>query len=448
MTSPPARFREVTRWPVWRTPHQLIGAIVVVEVLASALVVAGLWALPLPTGPTLFTMATLCVGGVLHTELVSGIERIRRYAMDTHHVNLTSVWTFAAALLLPPALAALVVAIVYGHLFVRVQRPVPPPERRPTYRALYNASTIVLAVHAAAGVVAATEPGGIYAGLPYPLTIVLALLAFTVVNTCLVLGAIAIVNPEARFMQILFGGDDLNLELATLCLGALVASALTAIGPVAALLVLPPILALHRTILVRQLREKADTDAKTGLLNHAAWHLRGSHALQVAERESRQAALLILDLDHFKEINDTHGHLYGDQVLASIARVLREELRDHDLVGRFGGEEFVVLLPRLSGHDGRDEVVHIAERLRRRVGGGSMATGPDGPTIPAARTEGTPTIGPRAVTVSIGGAVFPRDGGGITALLEVADSALYAAKKAGRDTVRIGPPPFPTAERA
>ena len=74
---------------------------------------------------------------------------------------------------------------------------------------------------------------------------------------------------------------------------------LAAGGPLVALLAIPPIIALHRTILVRQLREKADLDAKTGLLNHAAWHLRGSHALQLAERERRQAALLILDLDRF-----------------------------------------------------------------------------------------------------------------------------------------------------
>nr|WP_255426476.1 GGDEF domain-containing protein [Pseudonocardia sp. C8] len=205
---------------------------------------------------------------------------------------------------------------------------------------------------------------------------------------------------------------------------------------------MPPIIALHRTILVRQLREKADHDAKTGLLNHAAWQLRGAQALQLAERGRHRAALLILDLDHFKEINDTHGHLYGDRVLAATARVLREELRDHDLVGRFGGEEFVVLLPRLAGpdgHDGHDELRQIAERLRRRVAAEPVDAGTHDPGVP----EGAPARPHRpGITVSIGGAVYPEDGSGITALLEVADSALYAAKRAGRNAVRIGPHPF------
>ncbi|MEJ8277850.1 GGDEF domain-containing protein [Pseudonocardia spirodelae] len=452
MAPAPVPWFRVTRWPLWSMPTRLLGPVLAVELLALCLVVAGLLAPPRLDRPTLVLLATLAVAGVLHTEVVAGVERIRRYTAETHHVNLTSVWTFASALLLPPALGALVVAVVYTHLYVRVLRPVPPPDRRPVYREVYSAATVILAVHAAAGVLAATRPGELYGSVPGTVALLLALLTYTVVNTCLVLGVVAMASPDTRVVRILFGGDELTLELATLCLGALTAGALTATGPFVALLAVPPILALHRTILVRQLRERADTDAKTGLLNHAAWHLRGGHALTMAERERRPAAVLILDLDHFKEINDTHGHLVGDQVLAATAQVLREELREVDLVGRFGGEEFVVLLPRLSGHDGRDEVRQIAERLRRRVSGeGRPVAPPDG--VPAQRVphsgNGVPAGAGRAagvgITVSIGGALFPDDGHDLTGLLEVADSALYAAKRAGRDAVRIGRHTFPAA---
>ena len=462
MTSPPAPLFRVDRWQVWRVPSSLLGAMLAVELLAGALTLSDLVLRPDLDPATLGLLVTLAVAGVLHTEIVVGIERIRRYTADTHHVNLTSVWTLAAALLLPPALGAVVVVVVYTHLYWRVLRPVPLPDRRPAYREVYNASTVIVAVHGASAIVGATGPGGVYEGLPPVLGLVLALLVYTVVNTCLVLGAVAIVNPETRILQILFGGDELVLELATLCLGALTAVALLAVGPLAAVLAVPPIIVLHRTIQVRHLREKADLDAKTGLLNHSAWSVRSAHALQVAERERRQAALLILDLDHFKEINDTHGHLYGDQVLAATAQVLREELRDHDLVGRFGGEEFVVLLPRLSGHDGRDEVRQIAERLRARVSGrqtgppdgagstnGSGSSNGSGSTNGAGPADGGPHPGRGGlgITVSIGGALFPADGTGTTALLEVADSALYAAKRAGRDSVRIGRQQFPAPER-
>ena len=429
MVPSPVRLHQVTRWPVWSIPPRLLGAVLAVELLAVSLVVAGALNPPELDGATLVLLATLAVAGMAHTEIIAGVERVRRYTAETHHVNLTSVWTFASALLLPPVLGAVVVVVVYTHLYVRVLRPVPPPQRRPVFREVYSAATVVLAVHAAAGMLAATRPGEVYGALPEVLALVLTLLTYTVVNTCLVLGVVAMSAPETPILRILFGGDELALELATLCLGALTAAGLAAGGPLVALLAIPPIIALHRTILVRQLREKADLDAKTGLLNHAAWHLRGSHALQLAERERRQAALLILDLDRFKEVNDAHGHLYGDQVLAATARVLRDELRDHDLVGRFGGEEFVVLLPRLSGHDGREELRQVAERLRGRVSGAA---------------DGGPPTGGVGITVSIGGAVFPADGGGMTALLEVADSALYAAKRAGRDTVRIGPHPLRT----
>ena len=116
--------------------------------------------------------------------------------------------------------------------------------------------------------------------------------------------------------------------------------------------VLPPVLVLHRAVLVHQLAEAARTDLKTGLLNAAAWHTQAERALSRNRRDDSPRGVLVLDLDHFKRVNDTYGHLAGDNVLVAVADALRGEVRDRDLVGRFGGEEFVVLLAALPGGAG------------------------------------------------------------------------------------------------
>jgi diguanylate cyclase (GGDEF)-like protein len=184
---------------------------------------------------------------------------------------------------------------------------------------------------------------------------------------------------------------------------------------------------LHRTVLVRQLEEEASVDGKTGLLNAAAWHTRAGRALRLAEREGGHATALVLDLDHFMLVNDRYGHLVGDQVLAAVADAVRAEVRDGDVVGRFGGEEFVVLLPGVVGEDGRAAAAAVAERIRKRI---------DSMCVDVLDGPGSLVI--NHLTVSIGGATFPRDGSDIGQLLEVADNAMYAAKRAGRNTVRMG----------
>ena len=198
-------------------------------------------------------------------------------------------------------------------------------------------------------------------------------------------------------------------------------------SPLHAVLVLPPLIVLHRAVLVRHLQEAASTDAKTGLLNAAAWQDRAERVLGGRAREGG-AAVLILDLDHFKLVNDRHGHLAGDTVLSSVGAALRAEVRDNDLVGRFGGEEFVIMLP---GHEGmaydRAELEAVADRIRRRI---------DALRVEIATPDGPLTVDD--LSVSIGGATFPQDAHDLDRLLEVADSALYAAKRAGRNAVRVG----------
>jgi diguanylate cyclase (GGDEF)-like protein len=422
--------RGVTRWAVWTLPVPVLAVILAVELLAVGTLVT---AVPheialLPANWAVIT-GVLVAAGILSTEASLGVERMRHRSDETPHIDLSSVWTFAAAALLPGAVAGLVVIGIYGHLYMRVWRGGIPP-----HRTIFSTATVVLAVQAASAVTGLVERDSLFQSLPGLATVVLALLAYAAVNMVLVVAVIVLSGPNrdlATFLHLLTRSDEAVLEFATLSMGALAAGAMGALGPAYAVLVLPPLIVLHRTVLVRQLEEAASVDGKTGLLNAAAWHVRAVRALRRAERTGGHAGLLVLDLDHFKMVNDQYGHLVGDHVLAAIAEAVRDEVRDDDLVGRFGGEEFVVLLPSVDApsgdaEDGRVAAVAVAERIRRRVA--------------EIRVE-VPDSGDAVVdnlTVSIGGASFPADGTDLGQLLEVADTAMYAAKRAGRNTVRMG----------
>ena len=189
----------------------------------------------------------------------------------------------------------------------------------PAYRWVFTTATVLLAVHAGAGALAYVDGTDVFESGSGLAAIVTALLCYTAVNTCLVVGAIVLSAPERTFREVLGRGDEVVLELATLSMGALAAGAMSSTSPLHALLVLPPLVVLHRAVLVRHFQEVASIDGKTGLLNAAAWQDRADRVLQRAQRGQGSAAVLILDLDHFKLVNDRHGHLAGDRVLSSVA---------------------------------------------------------------------------------------------------------------------------------
>ena len=111
---------------------------------------------------------------------------------------------------------------------------------------------------------------------------------------------------------------------------------------------LPPVILLQRSLLHSQLKAQARTDPKTGVLNAGAWQGEAALAIARAQRRREPLAVLLADVDHFKKVNDTHGHLTGDAVLRTLAAEMRQQVRESDLVGRFGGEEFVILLTGTS----------------------------------------------------------------------------------------------------
>jgi diguanylate cyclase (GGDEF)-like protein len=291
---------------------------------------------------------------------------------------------------------------------------------RATYRVVYCAAAIVLSCLAATAVLGV---GGIRAALPTGTTgsllVIQAALVFTVVNAVVIAVSVYLHTGERSFRALIGSGEDNALEFATLVLGGL-----TAVGliyePLLVVFILLPVLMLHRSVLVRQLEIAATTDIKTGVLNAGAWHELSERALSSAARERRPFGLLMLDLDHFKDVNDSYGHLAGDVVLKAVATAIKEQVRDYDSVGRFGGEEFVVLLPGISEGD----VLAVAERIREAV----LSL-----EINVVTAEGVTAV--RGLSVSIGVAVCPAAGTILERLLHAADAALYEAKNTGRNKV-------------
>jgi len=424
-----------TRWSIWSLPRRVLVIILLVEVLAVVTVAASLrdGVGPLPEGWQ-WTLAVLVGAGVVSTEASLGVERVRHHNYESPHIDLSSVWAFAAAVLLPGPLAAAVVAVVYGHIYLRVWRHTGVP----VHRVVFSTATVMLAVQAAAAVIRTVGPADTFGTGSGLLGVVLALFTYAAINMVLVVAVIVLSGPSRTvptFLQMIGHVDDAVLEFATLSMGALVAGAMASFGPAYAVLVLPPLIVLHRSVLVRQLEEAACTDSKTGLLNAAAWHLQAGQALHRAERGHAGVTVLVLDLDHFKLVNDRHGHLIGDQVLAAVAATVRGEVRDEDLVGRFGGEEFVVLLG-VDGDDGRAGAMAVAERIRSRV----AALRVEVPDHHHHGGGGGGVVVVDGLTVSIGGATYPDDGLDVPQLIEIADTAMYAAKNAGRNRVRMGSP--------
>jgi diguanylate cyclase (GGDEF)-like protein len=424
MPGPRRHPLQVTNWEMWSLPHRLLSSVLLIESFAVLLLVADLTVTPIDAYATdAVTALTLLLGGVVHTEIALGVERIRRRVAEVGHVDLSSVWTFAGALLLPPAVACAIVSVLFLHLHLRVWR----SAKTPAYRVVFNTANVWLAVHAAAATTAYLDLGDRFPTNLEPIPIIAAMLAYTVINTCLVVGVV-VISSDRTIRQVLGHGDEIVLEVAALSLGALLALSLTASGPLAVVFVLPPLLVLNRAVLVRQLQKAANTDSKTGLLTAAAWQHQAMQLLQRTRHNAGSPAVLILDLDHFKKVNDRHGHLAGDIVLAEVGAALRSEVRDGDLVGRFGGEEFVVMLaPRSPDQPGHPELRRVAERIRFRIAGLAVEIPtPDGPLTLS------------DLSVSIGGALYPQDGAEVQDLVAAADSALYAAKRGGRNQVRIG----------
>jgi two-component system cell cycle response regulator len=190
-----------------------------------------------------------------------------------------------------------------------------------------------------------------------------------------------------------------------------------------AMLALQAAEALVRTRLYAQAERLATTDGLTGLLNRRTFNAQLHGRLREAERYQRPLSLILIDVDHFKQVNDGYGHPAGDAVLRSVADLLTRQARETDIVARYGGEEMALILPETDARG----ALAIAERIRKSVGGAHH------------RSE----QGNLRVTISAGISTWPGGGESGEELLEAADKALYRAKQAGRNRVFAANPASP-----
>ena len=395
-------------WPVWQLPRWLAACVTAV-IAAYAAAAAGALA-STPVRPGDLRLCAVFVGcGAASVELTRRAGEREGLARDVY-----AIWDLAAAVLLPP-LYALVIPLPRAVLTEwRIRRTL-------LHRRAYSTAAYGLAYAAASVVFRSAAPvlhGGGGSGSHAPAWITLAAgcgLVSMAVQACLILPPVkATAAPGTRLHSLVLGREAVCNQLTELCLAVLTAFA-AAHSALALVVALPLVIVLQRSLRHASLAAAARTDAKTGLLNAGAWQREAAVEITRAAAQT-PLAVAIADIDHFKAVNDTHGHLAGDAVLAAVSAAMRDLLRDCDLCGRFGGEEFALLLPRTTAA----QALEITERIRQGIS--QLA-------IPR---DGTAAI---RVTISIGVAVPSQARRTLDDLLAAADHALYQAKRSGRDRV-------------
>jgi len=402
--------RRLTAWTLWTLPRQALALVLLTDLGAGAAVV--ITTLPESANRAILgRFALIFALCVIFGEASDRSDRLRQYlGSDRAWVDTTSVWSIAAALTLPVGWAGLCVVALNLHMLERARR----QKTMRVHRIVYSGATAVLAtVAAAAGASGAGHlfdflpagPQGFAAGFA-------AVICYLFVNLALVYTIIYLVARPETWRAVLLSHEDLLFEISTLVLGVLTAQVVLR-SPWLTPGVLLVLALLYRGAMVTQLQVESTIDAKTGLLNFTSWRDMANRTLLRTQRTKQPVAVMLIDLDHFKRINDTYGHLVGDQVLSAVADCVKSDLREYDMVGRFGGEEFVLLLDNADLY----AAVTTATRLRQSISDLNIGDGVQ-------------------VTASIGVAHSAQSNAPLDALLERADVALYEAKSAGRNTVR------------
>lgn len=394
-------------WPLWRLRPPALIYVLAVQSVAVGLVACVIATTPRPSPRafTVFGMLALTAGCVIVGTSMSIYLRheVRRNPWTIHITYLA-----AGILTLPPNLLVLLLLgpALHGVLDVR-----PHP-----HRWMFTTAATALATLAARGVVGWEHPRW------GPTLFVVAGTVLLMVRAVVVAIGLRLRSPGASREGVLGEPIDVLLGIVAATLGGLLAVAVDS-HPVSALLAGPPMALLDLASQLPNWRRSAQHDGKTGLANAMHWDQRARAELTRARARACPTSVMLLDLDHFKRVNDEVGHLAGDAVLAAVALMLRSSVRKGDVVGRFGGEEFVVLLPDADD----DAACEIAQRVR--VSAAALS-------VPARDSHG----GQRELTdltVSIGVATSVRFGYELPDLLVAADAALLAAKSGGRNAVTL-----------
>ena len=342
-------------------------------------------------------------------------------APNRHSYHTTPAFLLTAAFLLQPVLLLPLVVVAMIPEWLRY--------RYPWYIQTFNIATYLLNVLAAWFVFDALAPHGLVLSWSTGAAVASAGLAFAALNHLMV----ALVLWLARGIPLSKSGvisrESLETDMALLGVGTGMAVFWT-VEPFLIVLEIVPLFLIYRALFVPKLKEEAHLDAKTGLLVARRFMQLLNEEMDRVVKSPRATSLIMADLDLFRNINNSYGHLAGDEVLLGVAGVLSNTLRSDDLIGRFGGEEFVILLKATDA----EGAMRAAERVRLAVEstGISVSDFPD----------------PLRVTMSLGVASFPDPCPDLEGLLRDADRAVYRSKLDGRNRVTMATPALDEEEPA
>ncbi len=335
--------------------------------------------------------------------------------------DLLTVWCLPIAILLPPFWVLVAPVPLLAFTQWRVHRGV-------VHRRLFSAAAIGLAYgsasvifHALPASIGGSSPGSAAHAVRWAVAVAGCDIVAWIIHNGLIAVAMKVSDPPRSMTGAVFGREAMFGDFVQFCLGVVV-TVVIAVNPLLLAFAAPSVLLQRRFMMHAQLLSRARIDPKTQLLNASTWECQANVEVARAVRTRTPLAIALVDIDHFKNVNDTDGHLAGDEVLQAVTATFRDHLREYDTAGRFGGDEFAILLP----HAARDDAFGIAERLRAHIAGLQ---------IPVRSRPGTRGV---EVTISIGVATFdgrvPR---ALSDLIAAADEALYQAKETGRNQVRV-----------
>jgi diguanylate cyclase (GGDEF)-like protein len=384
--------------------------------LVSVVAIAAFLSVPLHVRPAsntdwlLFAILATCAG---LAQMLS-VETPNHQAYYT-----TSAFFVAGALLLPPQLVALMIVIAHLPEWARF--------RYPWYIQTFNIANWIcasLAVYFLCGAV--VDRGNLHEQIGRLAAIGAAAAALCVlINHALLAHMLRLARGKSYRESGLFSFASLSTEIVLTLLGVGLA-AVWELEPALVPFVLAPLVVVYRSLQLPSLEMAARLDPKTELYNARYFQSTLASELERAKRFERPLSIVLADLDLLRNVNNTYGHLAGDAVLRGVADVLRVQLRPFDIPGRFGGEEFAIVLPEAS----HEEALGIAERIRSAVESASFRL-PSGVEVSA--------------TLSLGVATHP-DSETVDDLIHQADLALYRSKALGRNCVS-GTAPLSVVER-
>jgi diguanylate cyclase (GGDEF)-like protein len=404
------------RWAWWQLPGFLRWYIGVVPVVALALTcyavsqttwhAAELWKFLLLLACGLISVAATPRAVYLHGRMTR---------------DFITVWVLPIAVLLPPVYAMITPIPLYLLTQWWVYRGL-------VYRRVFTVAAMGLC-YGAASVVFRAFPDS-FAGASigtgvHALTWTIAVAVCEVVggrgHNAMIAVAIKLTDPTVRLRELELNREALQGDFAEFDLGVLI-TVVVAVNVALAVFAVPTVLLARRFMMHAQLLAQSRVDTKTGLLNASTWEQEAATEIARAIRTKSPLALALVDIDHFKSVNDTYGHLAGDKALRAVTDTLRNQLRVYDLAGRFGGEEFAILLPQAREVD----ALNVAERLRAHVAAMSVPVEDN--------DESGPVI---KLTISVGVAALTSESQELTDILAAADAALYHAKETGRNRTHM-----------